>query len=106
MKSNLGEALSKLRRETGRSQQNVASDLGVSQALLSHYETGAREPKLEFISKVCDYYGVTSDYLLGRSKNRNQNNPAAIKETIDALERLKVTEHELLAKLKKLSTEN
>ncbi|MCL2408326.1 MAG: helix-turn-helix domain-containing protein [Oscillospiraceae bacterium] len=67
MKSNLAEALSRLRRETRQSQRQAAEQLGVSQALLSHYETGLREPKLEFIIKACDYYGVTADYLLGRT---------------------------------------
>jgi transcriptional regulator with XRE-family HTH domain len=62
--------LSALRRETGRSQRYVASDLGISQALLSHYENGAREPKLEFVVKACDYYDVTADYILGRSDKR------------------------------------
>lgn len=60
-------AVSELRRERGLSQRQVAQDLGVSQALLSHYENGLREPKLEFIVRMCDYYGVTADHLLGRT---------------------------------------
>ena len=66
MKTDFAGTLSRLRREKSLSQRLVAADLGVSQALLSHYENGAREPKLEFVVKACDYYGVTSDYLLGR----------------------------------------
>ena len=62
--------LSSLRKETGRSQRRVAADLGVSQALLSHYENGAREPKFEFVLKACTYYGVTADYMLGRVDER------------------------------------
>ena len=58
--------LSNMRREKGRSQRQAASDLGISQALLSHYENGAREPKLDFIVKACDYYGISADYILGR----------------------------------------
>ena len=69
--------LSALRRDMGRSQRQVASDLGVSQALLSHYENGAREPKLEFVVRACDYYGVSADYILGRVDERTpQNLPA------------------------------
>ena len=59
--------LSTLRRGRGLSQRQAAADLGVSQALLSHYETGAREPGLNFVCRACDYYGVTADYLLCRS---------------------------------------
>jgi len=66
MKSAFAEILSLLRRDKRLSQRCVATDLGISQALLSHYENGAREPKLDFVSKACDYYGVTADYILGR----------------------------------------
>lgn len=63
--------LSQLRRERGISQKNAAKDLGISQALLSHYEKGIRECGLDFVSKCSEYYGVTTDYLLGVSENRN-----------------------------------
>ena len=70
MKSDFAGMLSSLRKEKGLSQRCAATDLGVSQALLSHYENGAREPRLEFVAKVCDYYGVTADYILGRNAAR------------------------------------
>ena len=61
------ETMSALRRGRGLSQRQAASDLNISQALLSHYENGAREPGLDFVCRACRYYGVTADYLLGRS---------------------------------------
>ncbi len=64
--------LSALRKEKNLSQREAAAKLGVSQALLSHYENGVREPGLQFISQVCDFYGVSADYLLGRSALRCQ----------------------------------
>ena len=66
MKSHFSQALSALRRKKKFSQRQAAADLGISQALLSHYENGAREPKLEFVVRACNYYDVTADYLLGR----------------------------------------
>lgn len=63
--------LSLLRRERGVSQRVAATDLGISQALLSHYENGAREPGLAFVRKACDYYHVSADFLLGRSMSRD-----------------------------------
>ncbi len=63
--------LSRLRKERGISQKNAANDLGISQALLSHYEKGIRECGLDFVVKCSEYYGVTTDYLLGVSENRN-----------------------------------
>ena len=59
--------ISLLRKERGISQKDAAKSLGISQALLSHYENGAREPGLDFVCRACEYYGVSADYLLGRT---------------------------------------
>jgi len=69
--SKFSDVLSQLRKERGISQKKAASELGISQALLSHYEKGIRECGLDFIIKCSEYYGVTTDYLLGVSENRN-----------------------------------
>ena len=68
-KKSFAQILSELRRTAGLSQRKAAADLNISQALLSHYENGAREPGLNFVCRVCDYYNVTADDLLGRSPN-------------------------------------
>ena len=60
-----------LRKERGLSQKQVAGDMGISQALLSHYEKGIRECGLDFLVKTAEYYGVSTDYLLGRTVQRN-----------------------------------
>ena len=70
MARGFSETMSSLRREKGLSQRAAAAELHISQALLSHYENGAREPGLEFLCRVCEYYGVSSDYLLGRTDIR------------------------------------
>lgn len=59
-----------LRKERKLSQKQAAAELGISQALLSHYEKGIRECGLDFVVKAADYYNVTSDYLLGRTADR------------------------------------
>ena len=61
------KVLTKLRQQKGYSQKNVASDLGISPALLSHYEKGIRECGLDFLIKLANYYDVSCDYLLGVS---------------------------------------
>lgn len=63
--------LSLLRQEKGYSQRMVAKELGISQALLSHYENGIREPGLSFVVKACAFYGVSADFLLGRTMSRD-----------------------------------
>ena len=68
MDRSFAETLSALRRQKNVSQRAAAADLGISQALLSHYENGAREPGLSFVCRACDYYGVTADYLLCRTE--------------------------------------
>ena len=60
------QTLAALRKERNISQRQAAAELHISQALLSHYENGAREPGLGFVCKVCDYYQVSADYLLCR----------------------------------------
>ena len=60
-----------LRKERGITQKQAAQDLGVSQALLSHYEKGIRECGLDFVVRVAEYYNVSCDYLLGRSAERS-----------------------------------
>ena len=67
MERSFGIILSELRHKRDLSQRQLAGDLHISQALLSHYENGTREPGLPFVCRVCEYFGVSSDYMLGRS---------------------------------------
>ena len=89
MNERFARALGALRREQGISQRQAARDLEVSQALLSHYENGIREPGLAFVVRACDYYGVSADYLLGRDDRRAGTCPPPPRETeeIEALGR-------------------
>jgi len=62
--------LAELRKDKGISQKTAASKLGISQALLSHYEKGIRECSLDFLKKAAAFYNVTTDYLLGLNDNK------------------------------------
>ena len=61
--------LAHLRKLKKVNQREAAAALGVSQALLSHYEKGLREPGMEFLLNAADYYGVSADWLLGRTSD-------------------------------------
>ena len=61
MNSDFPRILSLLRKERHISQKAAAADLGVAQALLSHYEKGKRECGLDFLVRVADYYNVSTD---------------------------------------------
>ena len=82
MSKAFSENLAALRKGRALSQRETAAGLGVSQALLSHYENGAREPGLDFVVRVCDYYGVSADYLLGRT---DEPGGAALRERLRSL---------------------
>lgn len=71
MASEFPRVLTLLRKEKGVSQKTAAANLGVSQALLSHYEKGIRECGLDFLVRAADYYNVSCDYLLGRTPDRS-----------------------------------
>ena len=62
--------LTELRQEKGIQQGDVATQLEISQALLSHYERGRRECRFDTLIDLANYYNVTCDYLLGRTDDR------------------------------------
>ncbi len=71
MNADFGRNITLLRKERCLSQKQAAADLEISQALLSHYEKGIRECSLDFVVRAANYYGVSADFLLGRSVERN-----------------------------------
>lgn len=70
MNKDFPRILTFLRKEKKLSQKEAAAALGISQALLSHYEKGIRECGLDFVVRAADFYNVSSDYLLGRTPER------------------------------------
>lgn len=97
MRVRFARILSQLRHEKGVSQRQAAQALQVSQALLSHYENGIREPGLAFVVRACDYYQVSADYLLGRRLERSpdwqkagdqERDPAVLLSAADLLTQL------------------
>ncbi len=60
------ELLKELRQKKGVTGETVANAVGLSESAYRNYERGVREPNFETLCKLADYYGVTTDYLLGR----------------------------------------
>ena len=96
--SEFSRTLSLLRQERGVSQRTAASDLGISQALLSHYENGIREPGLSFVVKACDYYHVSADFILGRTLSRD-GSMLSSEEELEAAEPGNILQGSVLATL-------
>ena len=61
--------IKELRRQKGISQVKMAMDLNTNQNTISRYETGEREPGIAELIRIADYFGVSIDYLVGRSSN-------------------------------------
>lgn len=57
--------LSELIAESGKTQNTISEELGVTKQRLSKWKTGYSEPSLDDIIAIAYYFGVSSDYLLG-----------------------------------------
>lgn len=64
------ERLKLLREEKGLSQKALGKLLNLSQSAIAYYETGDKEPTQETLHRLADYFGVSVDYLLGRTDIR------------------------------------
>ncbi len=61
--------LKTLRENSGLSQSALAQNLGVKQSTVGGWESGNREPNFDTLSKIADLFGVSADYLLGRTES-------------------------------------
>lgn len=58
-----------LREDNDKTQQEIANILNTSQTMYARYERGANELPIHHLIKLADYYGVSADYILGRTDN-------------------------------------
>ncbi len=66
------QRLKTLRKERGITQQQLADGVGISKGGLSYYENSGRTPDISILERFADYFGVTTDYLLGRTNAQTQ----------------------------------
>ena len=62
----LKDNLKYIREKNGLTKRELCEKTGISERAYLTYEFGEREPKISVIEKLADFYGVTTDYLLGR----------------------------------------
>ena len=65
--------LKEIRKNKGISQLKLAMDLNTNQNTISRYETGEREPGINELIKIADYFNVSVDFLLERTDNPKIN---------------------------------
>ena len=62
-----------MREDADLKQKDIAEYLGIQQTVYSRYERGFQTIPLEHLIKLADYYGVSLDYLVGRSNDTVQS---------------------------------
>jgi transcriptional regulator with XRE-family HTH domain len=77
--------INNLRKESGKTQAQVAVDLGMSAQKYSYMIKNDREPDYEILSKIADYFNVSVDYLLGKSPYKLPQNVDLKLEGFEAL---------------------
>ena len=68
MNCEIGKQIFMLRKEMKISQQKLASEIGVTQKAIDFWEKGINEPKASYIVLLAEFFGVSTDYLLGVEK--------------------------------------
>lgn len=80
----LSSRLRELRDEADATQQDVANYLGITRPAYTGYETGLRQPDLGTLTRLADYFNVTTDYLLGRTTRRRETTGCWVPRPADA----------------------
>ena len=80
-----GTVLRQLRKNHNLTQEELGKQIGVSKAVVSKYENGLGYPTFDMLIGISDYFGVTTDYLLGVSKNRTIDVSTLTETQIDAV---------------------
>lgn len=75
----IGQRLKILREEKGLKQIDIANILGVGRTTYTQYETEKSEPDLATVAKLADFFGVSIDYLLGKTDIRTPKEDELIK---------------------------
>lgn len=66
----LGENIRRLRQERGLNQEELGRRVGASKQSVSNWENGNIAPSIDLLIRLADFFGVSTDYLLGRQSQR------------------------------------
>ncbi|UHA71957.1 helix-turn-helix domain-containing protein [Paenibacillus sp. 481] len=81
-----GNRIAELREYKGWTQEELASMVGITRAALSHYEKNRRKPDFETLTKLADLFGVSIDYLVGRTEKTDLTLDPSVRDFADELE--------------------
>lgn len=69
-----GERLRTLRKEKNLTMKDLGKKFSVAESTISGYEIGNRKPDMQMLQQIADFFDVSTDYLLGRTDERTQEN--------------------------------
>ncbi|EAF0489197.1 XRE family transcriptional regulator [Listeria monocytogenes] len=88
--------IKELRKESKKTQEEMAKILGVAKTTYASYEQAKRMPDVEIQNKIANYFDVSLDYLHGRSRHKNINSEGfTLKEEIDMKKRMDALREDL-----------
>lgn len=93
----LKDRLKQLRLENDMLQKETAAKLGLQRSTYVNYENGYREPDLETIKKIANYYDCTIDYLLGMTEIRNSDEKQEFTFAMEYMKNNRITVKQLKA---------
>ena len=83
----IGDTLKQLRTKQGLTSEELCSKIGIKGGSYRNYERNDRKPDYDTLVKLADFYGVTTDYLLGRPDAKEPPDPIASLPTVDEMEK-------------------
>lgn len=83
----IGDTLKRLRTKKGLTSEELCSKIGIKGGSYRNYERNDRKPDYDTLVKLADFYGVTTDYLLGRPDAKEPADPIASLPTVDEMEK-------------------
>lgn len=94
---NFGEILKNLRKSRNLTQKELGAKIGLSKAVVSKYENGLGYPTYDVLIRIAQYFGVTTDYLLGVTSGKTVDVSNLTDSQINAI-------HQLIAEFNKAIT--
>ena len=94
--------LKKLRESAGLSQTELAKEIGISRGSISFYENGERVPDIETLRKLCEFFHVSADLLIGRTQEPFEEMAAVCGlswNSIEQIQRASVKKMEVLNRI-------
>lgn len=92
-----GENFKKLRKSRNLTQKEMGAKIGLSKAVVSKYENGMGYPTYDVLIRIAQYFGVTTDYLLGVASGKTVDVSTLTDSQVDTI-------HQIIAEFNKANT--